>query len=84
MNPTDEQELDPIINIMDMWDFSPFQDEDIRRERVYKEVQAHTNAEIAKVLDKIMWAYKNPLEGTGYLSIEHVIEAERAKLKEVV
>ena len=83
MNSTNEQELDPIINIMDMWDFSPLQDEDIRRERVYKEVQAHTNAEIAKVLDKIMWAYKNPLEGTGYLSIEHVIEAERAKLKEV-
>lgn len=53
MNPTNEQELDPIINIMDMWDFSPFQDEDTRRERVYKEIEAHTNAEIAKVLERL-------------------------------
>ena len=38
------------------------------------------NKQLEEVLDKIMWAYKNPLEGTGYVSIEHVIEFERNKL----
>ena len=89
-NPTNEQELDPIINIMDMWDFSPFQDEDTRRERVYKEIQAHTNAEIARTLDRI----ESELEDLPYVTykggyqipyeeIEALIQAERAKLKEV-
>lgn len=79
------QELDPIINIMDMWDFSPFQDEDTRRERVYKEIQAYTNAEIAKVLDRL----EAQASFAMYMSVERAfipmsaIQAERAKLKEV-
>lgn len=83
------QELDPIINIMDMWDFSPLQDEDTRRERVYKEIQAHTNAEIAKVLDRLEAQYGETIDNTlgkpiriQFVSIK-AIQAERAKLKEV-
>lgn len=45
-------------------------------------ILAWHNKQLEEVLDKIMWAYKNPLEGTGYVSIEHVIEFERNKLKE--
>jgi hypothetical protein len=88
-NPTNEQELDPIINIMDMWDFSPLQDEDIRRARVYKEIQAHTNAEIARVLDRLaeqsrLQDYTHGTTDSGRVRrIVEAIEAERAKLKEV-
>ncbi len=79
------QELDPIINIMDMWDFSPFQDEDTRRERVYKEIQAYTNAEIAKVLDRLLEHGEDFTtfgDGSRSVAVEY-IQAERAKLKEV-
>lgn len=83
-NPTNEQELDPIINIMDMWDFSPFQDEDTRRERVYKEIQAYTNAEIAKVLDRLEQQDAKLIDGRHLeLDIPSWVQAERAKLKEV-
>jgi len=83
MNPTNEQELDPIINIMDMWDFAPLQDEDIRRERVYKEIQAHTNAEITKVLDRLQHELDGGRTYTSVSLIEDAVQAERAKLKEV-
>jgi len=83
-NPTNGQELDPIINIMDMWDFAPLQDEDIRRERVYKEIQAYTNAEIAKVLDRLEQDDAKLTDGRHLeLDIPSWVEAERAKLKEV-
>lgn len=77
------QELDPIINIMDMWDFSPFQDEDTRRERVYKEIQAHTNAEIARVLDRLIEQQWRFGERDDSLAVPtRYLIAERAKLKE--
>lgn len=37
------------------------------------------SSEVRSVLDRVMYAYKNPVEGLGYLDMGHVIEAEKAK-----
>lgn len=36
-------------------------------------------SEVRRVLDRLEYAYKNPVENLGYLSMEHVIEAERKR-----
>ena len=56
-----------------------------------KAIQAHTNAEIAKVLDRAKQRFHEPIEHDGsYISIsvidktfDELIQAERARLKEV-
>ncbi len=60
-------------------------------DRYWHLIQAHTNAEIAKVLDRAKQRFHEPIEHDGsYISIsvidktfDELIQAERAKLKEV-
>jgi len=52
-------------------------------DRYWQLVQAHTNAEIAKVLDRLQHELDGGRTYTSVSLIEDTIQAERAKLKEV-
>ena len=105
MNPTNEQELDEILvnlanqiaaNEQRLLNGNATREETINSDsdatmRAEKAIQAHTNAEIAKVLDRAKQRFHEPIEHDGsYISIsvidktfDELIQAERAKLKEV-
>ena len=89
MNPTNEQELRELAHIIMNAD-TPYD--------AMQFVKDHTNAEIAKVLDRLeieMPSKRNTLVGDAYQrtfcneynkalkEVSKVIQAERAKLKEV-
>ncbi len=98
MNPTNEQELDEILvnlanqiaaNEQRLLNGNATREETINSDsdatmRAEKAIQAHTNAEIAKVLDTIESAVLGEVtdEEERY-EVYTAIQAERAKLKEV-
>jgi hypothetical protein len=119
MNPTNEQELNKILDILIdsvvearmRWHkqsqrarqeqsgnsgFTRYQSEldqadNTAKDAIMQLITAHTNAEIAKVLDRAKQRFHEPIEHDGsYISIsvidktfDELIQAERAKLKEV-
>ena len=87
MNPTNEQELrEQFVDAM--WNYFGIEDKSeldhfrtIFDEVVNPLVTAHTNAEIAKVLDRLK-AQSFPQSNTNYI-FTSAIQTEQAKLKEV-
>lgn len=73
MNPTNEQELRELAHIIMNAD-TPYD--------AMQFVKDHTNAEIARTLDRLE-AQSFPQSNTNYI-FASAIQAERAKLKEVV
>ena len=98
MNPTNEQELREWLaeyatsNQGDgYYVVTPDDVSNNEVEELQALIAAHTNAEIAKVLDRAKQRFHEPIEHDGsYISIsvidktfDELIQAERAKLKEV-
>ena len=87
-NPTNEQELDNDNVLMHKIDDilygehkQPYSTGDSLLMLIRNQIQAHTNAEMAKVLDRLE-AQSFPQSNTNYI-FASAIQAERAKLKEV-
>jgi hypothetical protein len=98
MNFTNGQELDEILTKLENAVALNIGSQGMRGEapkrshwKAKAAIQAHTNAEIAKVLDRAKQRFHEPIEHDGsYISIsvidktfDELIQAERAKLKEV-
>jgi hypothetical protein len=98
MNPTNEQELREWLaeyatsNQGDgYYVVTPDDVSNNEVEELQALIAAHTNAEIAKVLDRAKQRFHEPIEHDGsYISIsvidktfDELIQAERAKLKEM-
>ena len=77
----DEQELDEILDFIENYGVRASTegfDKTSSRNEAKAAIQAHTNAEIAKVLDRLTVA-----DNISDRACSQAIEAERAKLKEV-
>ena len=93
MNPTIEQELDNDNVLMHKIDDilygehkQPYSRGDSLLMLIRNQIQAHINAEIAKVLDRLAHVAEPNHEEDPYhqyVRIKVAIQAERAKLKEV-
>ena len=80
------QTIDEILNsYVPATDYSDKRESDpTDRERAKTAIQAHINAEIAKVLDRIENSPNGAYSGTqAHMMINDTIRAERNKLKEV-
>ena len=91
MNPTNEQELDEILTKLENAVALNIGSQGMRGEapkrshwKAKAAIQAHTNAEIARVLDRLEQDDAKLTDGRRLeLDIPSWVEAERAKLKEV-
>jgi len=93
MNPTNEQGLreQVLTEFKQVHKLAPADYTENCTNVVMSIIQAHTNAEIAKVLDRAKQRFHEPIEHDGsYISIsvidktfDELIQTERAKLKEV-
>ena len=90
MNPTIEQKLrKQVAEIVEYWDFAPQQDEDIRIERLEKQIQAliqqEVNRQKIELLDRLETDDAKLTDGRHLeLDIPSWVQAERANLKEGV